>query len=186
MVLINNSIFHIISAMRKIILNCAVSLDGFIEGPKGEIDWCFLDQDYGMTDFMNRIDAIFFGRKSYELVLRMDKNPYPDKIKYVFSNSLKSAEGNTKIISEPVEETVKNITHEAGKDIWLFGGSILITSLLNAGFVDEIQLSVHPILLGKGMPLCGEIKKRIHFKLIDTKTYSTGLVQLIYQRERGD
>lgn len=42
--------------MRKIILNCAVSLDGFIEGPKGEIDWCFLDQDYGMTDFMNRID----------------------------------------------------------------------------------------------------------------------------------
>jgi dihydrofolate reductase len=53
--------------------------------------------------------------------------------------------------------------------------------LLNAGFVDEMQLSVHPILLGKGKPLFGEIKKRIHFKLIDTKTYSTGLVQLIYQ-----
>jgi len=52
--------------MRKIILNLAVSLDGFIEGPNGEIDWCFTDQDYGMTDFLNRIDTIFFGRKSYK------------------------------------------------------------------------------------------------------------------------
>jgi len=161
-------------------------LDGFIEGPNGEFDWCFVDQDYGMTDFMNRIDAIFFGRKSYELVLQMDKNPYPDKKKYLFSNSLKSVEGNTKIISEPVEEAVKKIIDEEGKDIWLFGGSILLTSLLNAGFVDEIQLSVHPILLGKGKPLFGEIKKRIHFELIDTKTYSTGLVQLIYQKERRE
>ena len=54
--------------MRKIILNLAVSLDGFIEGPNGEYDWCFIDQDYGMTDFMDSTDAIFFGRKSYELV----------------------------------------------------------------------------------------------------------------------
>lgn len=57
--------------MRKVILNLAVSLDGFIEGPNGEFDWCFTDQDYGMTDFMNRIDVIFIERKSYELVLQM-------------------------------------------------------------------------------------------------------------------
>ncbi|MGD2088076.1 MAG: dihydrofolate reductase family protein [Candidatus Aminicenantes bacterium] len=172
--------------MRKIILNCAVSLDGFIEGPTGEFDWCFTDQDYGMTDFMNRIDAIFFGRKSYELVLQMDKRPYPDKVKYVFSTTIKNVEGNAKIIREPVVETVKSIIAGKGKDIWLFGGSILVTRLLNAGFVDEMQLSVHPILLGKGKPLFGEINKKIHFELIDTKTYSTGLVQLIYQKERGN
>lgn len=53
--------------MRKIILNLAVSLDGFIEGPNGEYDWCFTDQDYGFTDFMKRIDTIFYGRKSWEL-----------------------------------------------------------------------------------------------------------------------
>ena len=55
--------------MRKLILGVAVSLDGFIEGPNGEYDWCFSDQDYGMSDFMKRIDAIFFGRKSYEVML---------------------------------------------------------------------------------------------------------------------
>lgn len=65
--------------MRKILLNLAVSLDSFIEGPKGEFDWCFTDQDYGMTGFLERIDAIFMGRKSYELFEQMDKNPFPDK-----------------------------------------------------------------------------------------------------------
>ncbi len=170
--------------MRKIILNVAVSLDGFIEGPNGEFDWCFTDQDYGMTNFMNGIDAIFFGRKSYELVLQMDKNPYPDKIKYVFSTTITNVEGNAKLISQNAEEAVKNIINQNGKDIWLFGGSILFTSLLNAGFVDEIQLAVHPILLGKGKPLFGELKERIYLKQFDTKTFSTGLVQLFYRLDR--
>jgi len=57
--------------MRKVILNLAVSLDGFIEGPNGEYDWCFTDKDYGMTQFLRRVDAVFFGRKSYELVSPM-------------------------------------------------------------------------------------------------------------------
>ncbi len=86
--------------MRKVILNLAVSLDGFIEGPNGEFDWCFADQDYGMINFMNRIDSIYIGRKSYELVLQMEKNPYPDKLKYVFSRTLKNVGGNTKLISQ--------------------------------------------------------------------------------------
>lgn len=166
--------------MRKIILNLAVSLDGFIEGPDGEFDWCFTDQDYGMTDFMNRIDAVFFGRKSYELVLKMDRNPFPDKIKYVFSKTINSVKGQTKIINQNMEEAVNNIKEQEGKDIWLFGGSNLIKNLLNAELVDEMQLSVHPILLGKGKPLFKGIKKRSHLKLIDTKSYSSGLVQLFY------
>jgi len=173
--------------MRKVILNVAVSLDGFIEGLNGEFDWCFTDQEYGMTDFMHRIDAIFFGRKTYELVLQMDKNPYPDKIKYVFSKTVKNVdvEGNTKLISQNIEETVKKIIDQEGKDIWLFGGANLFTSLLNAGFVDEIELAVHPILLGKGKPLFEGIKERIYFELIDSKTYSTGLVQLFYRLDKN-
>jgi dihydrofolate reductase len=54
--------------MRKIILQVAISLDGNIEGPDGEFDWCFTDQDYGMVDFLKRVDAMFIGRKSYELL----------------------------------------------------------------------------------------------------------------------
>ncbi|MBD0288824.1 MAG: dihydrofolate reductase family protein, partial [Flavisolibacter sp.] len=65
--------------MRKVILNLAVSLDGFIEGPNGEFDWCFADQDYGMKEFYKRVDSIFMGRKSYELVSKMGENAYPGK-----------------------------------------------------------------------------------------------------------
>ncbi len=170
--------------MRKVILNLAVSLDGFIEGPNGEFDWCFADQDYGLMDFMNRIDSIFIGRKSYELILQMGENPYPDKLKYVFSRTLKNVGGNTKLISQNIEEEVKNIIDQDGKDIWLYGGANLVTSFLNTGLVDEIQLAVHPILLSKGKSLFKDIKERKYFKLIDTKTYSSGLVQLFYQTDK--
>jgi dihydrofolate reductase len=79
--------------MRKVILGLAVSLDGFIEGPNGEYDWCLTDQDYGISDFFSRIDSIFIGRKSYEFSLTMgDDVPMPGLPKvteYVFSNTLK-------------------------------------------------------------------------------------------------
>ncbi len=79
--------------MRKVILNLAVALDGYIEGPNGEYDWCYTDQDYGMTDFLQSTDAIFFGRKSYEVLLGTEKNPYPEKKKYIFSKTMKIAAG---------------------------------------------------------------------------------------------
>lgn len=170
--------------MRKVMLNLAVSLDGFTEGPNGEFDWCFTDQDYGMMGFMNRKDAIFIGRKSYELVLQMGKHPDSDKLKYVFSKTINNVKGNTKLISQNIEEEVKSIIDQEGKDIWLFGGANIVTSFLNSGLVDEIHLAVHPIILGKGKPLFEEIKKRKYFKLIDTITYSSGLVQLFYQSDK--
>jgi dihydrofolate reductase len=167
--------------MRKIILNIAVSLDGFIEGPNGEFDWCFTDQDYGMRDFMTRIDTIFFGRKSYELMLKMSKNPFPDKIKCVFSKTKKYAEGKTQSIDRDVKKEINLIKNQPGRDIWLFGGAELITTLINYELVDELQLAVHPLLLGQGKPLFKDISEKIEFSLIDTKAYSTGLVQLFYK-----
>ena len=168
--------------MRRVILNVAVSLDGFIEGPNGEYDWCFTDQDYGMREFMKRTDAIFFGRKSYDVIVRTEKNPYPKKKKYVFSKTLKTVGDSAQVIGKDFVKEVKEIKSGPGKDIWLFGGASLTTSLLNAGLVDELQLSIHPILLGKGKPLFKEIHSRMKFTLVDTKTYSTGLVQLFYRR----
>jgi dihydrofolate reductase len=103
--------------MRKVILNLAVSLDGFIEGPNGEFDWCFVDQDYGMTDFVKQVDAIFFGRKSYELTLQMGSNPYPNMTKYVFSRRLNSVDRAT-LINSKVSERVEEIRRQRGMDIW--------------------------------------------------------------------
>ena len=169
--------------MRKIILGLAVSLDGFIEGPNGEYDWCFTDQDYGMTEFYKRIDSLFIGRRSYELLLTLGDDAMPGfpKLKeYVFSTTMKDAKPGVIIINDDIKKNVEKIKHEPGKDIWLFGGASLTSSLLNLDLVDEMSLAIHPIILGSGKPLFSDIKKRIPLDLIDTKTYSSGLVTMVY------
>lgn len=169
--------------MRKVILGVAVSLDGFIEGPNGEYDWCFTDQDYGLSEFFSRVDAMFIGRKSYELMNKIGADAVPGMpqlTEYVFSNSLSQVKEGAMLINGDIAPQVREIVNEPGKDIWLFGGSSLVTSLMNIGFVHELWLSVHPIVLGKGKPLFNDIDKRIGLELLKSKTYDTGLVSLTY------
>ena len=167
--------------MRKVILNVAVSLDGFIEGAHGEYDWCFTDQDYGMTDFFKRIDTLFLGRKSYELIAGGSDGSFEKMKQYVFSTTLSEIKDkNTIIINADVESNVNKIKNEPGKDIWLFGGASLLTTFLNEGLVDELMLAVHPIMLGSGKSLFQNIQRTITLQLTDSKTYNTGLVQLFY------
>ena len=168
--------------MRKLILSVAVSLDGFIEGPNGEFDWCFMDQDYGLSDFFKRVDTSFIGRKTYEMMQSMgDSSGGLPKLKeYIFSTTLDIVKEEAELIKGDIKPQVENIKKENGKDIWLFGGAGLTTSLLNLGLVDELSLAVHPILLGGGKPLFKNIKDRMQLTLLDTKTYSTGLVSLTY------
>ena len=168
--------------MRKLILSVAVSLDGFIEGPNGEYDWCVMDKDYKLNDFFKRLDTIFVGRKTYEMSLQMGGGPpgFPKFKEYVFSTTLGKVKDGATLISGDIKNHVEKIKKEKGKDIWLFGGASLTTSLMNLGLVDELSLAVYPILLGGGKPLFNNIKQRIKLKLVDTKTYSTGLVSLTY------
>lgn len=168
--------------MRKLILGVAVSLDGFLEGPNGEYDWCLTDQDYGLSEFFKRIDSLFMGRKTYEMTQAMGEAPagFPKFKEYIFSTTLDKIKDGAILIKDNVKEEVEKIKTGKGKDIWLFGGAGLTTSLLNLGLVDELSLAVHPIILGGGKALFNNISKRIHLKLVDTKTYSTGLVSLTY------
>lgn len=168
--------------MRKVILGVAVSLDGYIEGPKGEFDWCFTDQDYGMTEFLGRIDTILMGRKSYALVQSMGgESPWKGKTTYVFSNTIKTVDAaDTRLVSGDALDAVKKIRESRGKDIWLFGGAELTSSLMNANLVDECWLSVHPVLLGGGKPIIQSLKKRKTLKLLNVTQYETGLVSLCY------
>ncbi len=168
--------------MRKVILGLAVSLDSFIEGPNGEYDWCFTDQDYGLSDFFKRVDTIFVGRKTYEMSLGMEGGGagFPKFKEYIFSTTLDKVKNGATLIKDNIKNEVEKIKKEKGKDIWLFGGAGLTASLMNLGLVDELSLAVHPILLGGGKPLFNNIKDRIKLTLVDTKTYSTGLVSLTY------
>lgn len=172
--------------MRRIILGLALTLDGFIEGPRGEYDWCFTDQDYGMKDFLSGIDAIFYGRKSYELMKTIEGgNPFAKIKSYVFSNTLPRNEMEFEVVSGEVAVRARAIKELPGKNIWLFGGASLTTTFLNEGLVDELWLSVHPLLLGSGKLLFRDITRRIHLKLLETKAYETGLVSLRYSVAGG-
>jgi dihydrofolate reductase len=154
--------------MKKVILGVAISLDGYIEGPNGEYDWCPPPSTKEMSAFMDGIDSIFFGRKSFELV---GPSSFPDKKCYVFSNSLQSIKGkNVELVGGDVVSKVKNIKSTSGKNIWLFGGASLTTTFINEGLVDELWLGVVPIVLGAGKPLFQNINQRTHFKLTDSVT----------------
>ena len=169
--------------MRKVILGLAVSLDGYIEGPNGEYDWCFTDQDYGMSEFFNNVDAAFMGRKSYEMTLAMGEaasTGFPKLKRYVFSNTLEDVQEGVTIIRGDIKIAVDLIKNESGKDIWLFGGAGLTTSLMNLDLVDRLWLAVHPIILGSGKPLFQDISQRKHLKLLESKSFDSGLVSLTY------
>jgi dihydrofolate reductase len=170
--------------MRKIVLQLAVSLDGYIEGPNGEFDWCFTDHDYGMSAFFKRIDSVFMGRKSYELTQSMHSEEPPPgfpKIKeFVFSNTLTDVKKGVVIVKGEIKKEVGKIKKRKGKDIWLFGGAELISSLMNLQLVDELILAVHPVVLGAGKSLFKDITERTWLTLTDSKIYDNGLVFLTY------
>lgn len=172
--------------MRKVVLGLAVSLDGYIEGPNGEYDWCFTDQDYGMSEFMKRIDTIFMGRKSFELAQSMGgESPWTGITTYVFSNTMKSVDAkDTNLVSGDLIMEVAKLKQAPGKDIWLFGGAALTTAFLNEDLVDELWLSIHPILLGSGKLLFQQLRERKKLELTNVQAYETGLVSLTYSRQK--
>ncbi|USD83560.1 dihydrofolate reductase family protein [Bacillus safensis] len=178
---------------RRVILDLAVTLDGFIEGPNGEVDWCIMDPDMDFNQFLNQIDTILYGRKSYDIWGQyIPKNEDSDtdkemwrlvhsKEKYVFSRTQKETDNRAIFINDNIVEEVNKLKKKPGRDIWLYGGSSLITTFINLGLVDEFRLSVHPIILGEGKPLFIDINKRINLQIVETKKFSSGVVQLIYR-----
>lgn len=178
---------------RKIVLDLAVSLDGFIEGVNGETDWCIMDEEMDFTEFLSSVDTILYGRKSYELwgeyipsgeTSDSETEMWEfihNKKKYVFSKTLTKIDNNVIIINDNITEEINKLKKEPGKNIWLYGGASLITTFMNLGLVDEYRLSVHPVILGAGKPLFADIKHRQKLKLIETRRFSSGVVQLCYQ-----
>lgn len=178
--------------MRKVILDLAVTLDGFIEGPDGEIDWCVMDDDMDFDGFLSTVDTIFYGRVSYDLWGNFQPEENASEAEKAFWKTIHSKEkivfsGNPKVddratfISSDIAAKVAEIKKESGKDIWLYGGARLITTFIDFGLVDVYRLSVHPTVLGNGKPLFENLKERINLELTDTKVFKSGVVQLIYK-----
>lgn len=180
---------------RKIILDLAVTLDGFIEGPNGEIDWLMGDgnTDFGdiMNDILKGIDTIFYGRISYEKwgnyspeegdekLMKAYENLH-SKTKYVFSSTQKD-DGKAIFINTGIKEEVKKILQQPGENIWLYGGGKLITTFINLGLIDIYRLALHPVILGEGKPLFEAIRNRVDLELVEAKPAHLGVLLLTYQ-----
>jgi dihydrofolate reductase len=167
--------------MRPISLFIASSLDGFITGPNESLEWLFTDQDYGYTAFFDTIDAAIMGRKTFDLACTFERVPYAGKAKYVFTRQPRITDvPDVQFISADPAEFCRQLRAKSGKKIWLVGGSDIASVLLNADLVDEIVLSIHPLLLGDGIPLFKGIRHYFHWTLEKAAKFSTGLVQLTY------
>lgn len=179
--------------MRKVILDLAVTLDGFIEGPNGEVDWCIMDNEMAFDQFLSGVDIILYGRKSYDLwgeytpldtASEYEKQIWAlvhSKKKIVFSTTNAGSGGPVQYITHNIEAEIRKLKQESGKDMWLYGGASLISTFINLGLVDEYRLSVHPVVLGAGKPLFEGLEKRTRLTLTDVRTYNSGVVQLKYQ-----
>lgn len=167
--------------MRKIVAGFAASVDGYIEGPVGEIDWILIDEKIDFAAYMKRFDAFFFGRKSYEAARAMNNPGSPGMSNYVFSTTLKEVDKNYKLVSRDVKEAIEAMKKEEGKkDIALFGGANLLASLLNWQLVDEITVSFIPVLLGSGKPMVDVLQERVWLSFLSSRRYANGTLMVNY------
>jgi dihydrofolate reductase len=169
--------------MRPVRYNVAASLDGFIATPDGGFDWIPEDPAVDFAAMFARVDTVLLGRRSYELVQRMGDMPWPSGARlYVFSRTLNPADHpEVIVVANDAPGVVAGLRAERGDgDIWLFGGGELFGSLLEAGQVDRLEVTVVPVLLGQGVPLVAAGIPRTALSLINTHTYPSGMVTLSY------
>ncbi|MAG35723.1 MAG: riboflavin biosynthesis protein RibD [Dehalococcoidia bacterium] len=166
--------------MRKLKLYIATSLDGYIAGPKGEIDWLEAggDLDYAYHDFYASIDTSLMGNDTYRLTLTIGTFPYPEKTNYVFTRDAPPSDTpHVRFISGDIAAFVRALKDDPGEDIWLVGGGQINTVMLNARLIDELILTVFPVVLGAGIPLFAPGAVHSGFKTVGCGTYETGLIQ---------
>ncbi len=182
--------------MRKVIYSMGVSLDGFIAGPGGEIDWSAPDEE--LHRFHNQqareTGAQLCGRKLYEEMVyweTADEKPslpehelefariWKDLPKIVFSKTLEKVEGNARLVRDGVAEEVAKLKGQPGKDLAV-GGAGLASTFIKLGLVDEYRLFVSPVVLGGGTPYFPALEERINLELVETQTFGSRVVYLRY------
>lgn len=171
--------------MRKVTFGVANSLDNYVARKDGAIDWLMWSDEAAdvMKGFFEKIDTILIGRKSYEAGLKYSqgqKNPYPHIKTYVFSRTLKEAEG-AEIIAENAAQFVRDLKEKDGKEICVMGGGDFAKMLFEAGLIDEIGFNIHPVLLGAGIPLFPEMARQIDLELIESRSFKNGCVYVLYR-----
>jgi len=182
--------------MRKILVFENVTLDGFMAGPNGELVWPVRDDE--VTEYSKEghdsTDMFLFGRVTYDMMANFWPTPmgkstnpvFADALnntpKIVFSTTLKKADWqNTEVAQELTKEGIIEMKQRPGKNMMIFGSGTLVEQLTKLGLIDEYQLMMNPVVLGKGKPLFNNITDRLNLTLVQTRMFKSGLVLLQYQ-----
>jgi dihydrofolate reductase len=169
--------------MRRIRYQVAMSLDGYIAGPRGEADWIIMDPDIDFRALFDQFDTFLIGRRTFEVMTRGKKKAggMRGMKTLVFSRTLRQRDyPKVTIVAENEAEVLAELRAGPGKDIWLFGGGLLFRSLSEQGLVDTVEVAVIPVLLGGGIPLVPAPAKQTKLELTGHKIYRTGIVSLEY------
>jgi len=184
--------------MRKLIYSMSVSLDGFIAGPGGEIDWSAPDEERHRfhNEQMRDVGVQLCGRRLYEEMTYWDtaeENPsapehvlefariWKDTPKIVFSTTLEGVEGNARLAQHGVAEEVAELKAQPGEDLAV-GGAGLASTCVRLGLVDEFLLFVNPVVLGGGTPYFPALDERVNLELVETRTFGSRVVYVRYRR----
>jgi dihydrofolate reductase len=185
--------------MRRIILMMSMSLDGYMAGPHGELEWHMVDEELHQhfNDQVSEMGGFLYGRVMYDLMARFwptadaDPSSSPTMVEFagiwrempkiVFSKTLERVEWNATLAREVVVEEIEALKAQPGGDLGV-GGANLAASFMRDGLVDELKLYVHPVVIGRGEPLFPPSDLRTSFELVETRTFGNGVVLLRYQR----
>ena len=187
--------------MRRLIYSMTVSLDGFIAGPGGEIDWSAPDEELHRfhNEQVRELGAHLCGRRLYETMLYWEtveeSSPLPDYAlefariwkqlpRIVFSTTLERVEGNARLLREGLAREVARLKDQPGKDLAV-GGAGLAAGCIELGLVDEFRLFVSPVLLGGGTRYFPALDERVDLELVETRTFGSRVIYLCYRRVQG-
>lgn len=177
--------------MRKISLFIATSLDGYIAKPNDDLSFLKLvekeGEDYGYAEFTDTIDTLIIGRRTYDYVLKKIGSSHYDNGQrdvFVITRTQRPKVGRTTFYTGSLNDLVKQLKSENGKNIYCDGGAEVINELLKNDFVDEFIISVVPVLLGNGIKLFKDGRPEQLLEFVTVKTFDTGLVQLHYKRKK--
>ncbi len=190
--------------MRRLVFFMHTSLDGFVAGPKGELDWININEE--IFDFVatmtDKADTALYGRVTYEMMQsywptagqkpnasKHDKehSEWYSKVSKVVLSKTMSEKGlkNTTVISDQLADNIDRIKNLDGKNILIFGSPTASHSLLSLGLVDEFWVFVNPVLVGQGIPLFKGVTETIPLTLLETKTFSCGVIALHYETKQS-
>lgn len=173
---------------RKVIVYIAASLDGFIAGPNDDLSFLSAvekdGEDYGYSDFVSTVDTVIMGRKTYDWVMRqVPEFPHSDKDTYIITHTPRPSVGRTSFYTGRLSDLISRLKGEPGQDIFVDGGSEVVNELLNQKLIDELIISLIPVLLGDGTPLFRIGRPEQQLVFVEAKHFDTGLVQLHYRCE---